>query len=418
VIFFVGPSGRQHRGLFIATVALLIAALVALVVRVVGSDDGVQDDGSGAVDIAARVGLRETTKTWGAVPFDYDRDGDADLLLGRHGHPATLFRNDDGHFSAVSAKAISFPHTDRHGCAAGDVNGDGRPDLYCAHGAQKGTVEKRNELWIQQADGSYVDRAGAYGVTDPLGRGRRPVFIDVNHDRFADIYVVNAAERSDNKPTPARLFLNVDGKRFRPAPEYGVDTTGSGGCVQAADVDGDGWQDLFVCGREKPAGIRIYRNEQGKGFSDVSAAMDVPTGGKSVARLADLDGDGVLDLVTLAKDELVVLLRTGGRFRRAFAMPLSDGGRVVAGDADGDGRLDLYVLQASADANPDDFILLNRGDGRDFTRVPVPAARGRADDVVPIDVDGDRRAEFVVLNGEGLKVKPGRVQVIAVPERR
>ncbi len=78
-----------------------------------------------------------------------------------------------------------FPGRDRHGCATGDFNGDGRPDIYASIGACAGTCTAPKELWIQTADGSFVDRAAEFGITDPGGRGRQPITLNANGDGLA-----------------------------------------------------------------------------------------------------------------------------------------------------------------------------------------------------------------------------------------
>jgi hypothetical protein len=80
------------------------------------------------------------------------------------------------------------------------VNVDCRDDLYCAKGAHGGTVEKWSELWIQRRDGTFVDRARAYGVQDVWGRGRRVAFLHLNRDRYPDLFVGNDTPRRDGGP--------------------------------------------------------------------------------------------------------------------------------------------------------------------------------------------------------------------------
>ena len=153
------------------------------------------------------------------------------------------------------------------------MNGDGLIDGYCTIGTDFGTSYATNELWIQQPIGGFVNMAAAYGVEDGYGRGRTTTFVDVNHNGYPDLFVVNQAPRPDGIPTSNRLFINQGGTSFRSAPEYGVDqelgTTPGGGCAQAVDVNNDGWQDLLAC---TSAGLRLYLNNGGTSFTDVSTA--------------------------------------------------------------------------------------------------------------------------------------------------
>ena len=152
-----------------------------------------------AREVADRAGIAETTRTWSANVHDFNGDGWDDVLIVRHNEaPARLYRNDGGTFAEVNWGLFHQPgipenpdEADRHDCAWADVDLDGRSDVYCTLGAEHGTVTKTNELWMQHADGTFVDRAAEYGVTDPLGRGRHATFIDVNRDPYPDLYVGN-----------------------------------------------------------------------------------------------------------------------------------------------------------------------------------------------------------------------------------
>ena len=63
------------------------------------------------------------------------------------------------------------------------MNHDGRLDLYCAVGAEKGTALKANELWLQQPNGQFAAKLN-FGAEDPSGSSRYPKFFDLDHDGF------------------------------------------------------------------------------------------------------------------------------------------------------------------------------------------------------------------------------------------
>jgi len=362
--------------------------------------------------------------TYGAFPYDYDNDGLQDVLMAPHnvtGGPR-LFRNDGGgHFTHVfkggfiSRSPSGQIRNDRHGCAWGDVDNDGLPDLFCTMGANHGTLtDKANELWIQQQGGGFVNQAVAWGVTDPLGVGRGAAFLDVNHDGFLDPFVTNHT-RSDGQASPNRLYINQGGASFRDAPEYGLDVElgalpGNQTCDQVVDFNQDSWPDLFVCGH---TGLKLYRNDSGKSFTDVTGSSGLATGAWRHAVLADLNHDGLLDITGIngATSQFWIQLGTGpGTFGpRVVTRTITAGRQVGIGDMNGDGNQDVYIV--TGNLNPD-ILLLGSGDGRNFTeQASLPQAlSGAGQSVTPFDYDQNGTMDMIVMNGDGTD---GPVQLLS-----
>jgi len=123
----------------------------------------------------------------------------------------------------------------------------------------------------------------------------------------------------------------------------------NGSGVAAGDVDGDGLCDLYFCGLDGPN--VLYRNLGGWKFEDVTVTAGVacPALDATGAVLADIDGDGDLDLVvnSLAGGTHVFINDGQGHFASQTNMPplnYQRGGTSLAlADIDGDGDLDLYV---------------------------------------------------------------------------
>ena len=128
--------------------------------------------------------------------------------------------------------------------------------------------------------------------------------------------------------------------------ENSLRTSGSG--VSAGDIDGDGWCDLYLCGMERPNAL--YRNLGNGRFEDITAAAGVACPGQFTtgSLLADVDGDGDLDLLVNSLGGGTRLFLNDGRGKFTEA---ADSGLVrrfgstsmAMGDMDGDGLLDLYV---------------------------------------------------------------------------
>lgn len=353
-------------------------------------------------EIGKAAGLPGATPSYSVAVRDADGDGWQDLLIVHHGSPAVLYRNAGGSGFEIAFKFVDRLHheIDRHDCAWGDVDRDGLDDLYCVKGARVGTAEKHNELWMQRPDGSFVDRANAFGVLDRWGRGRRTSFIDLNHDAFPDLFVGNSYPRQDEHTSPNRTFINVGGKRFREV-DLGLTREVAAFCVQVTDVDGDGWDDVLVCERR---GLALYLRADGR-FVDSTERYSIPRAHATWARLADLDRDGDRDLTIVTERTLSVRPRVGrSRFGKpTLHRPLENGHGLAIGDIDGRDGPDLWIVEGCVgDKNVDDLLLLNDGKAKAWRRRPTPShVRGCGDVAAAIDFDHDGAAEFAVLNGSG-----------------
>jgi hypothetical protein len=391
------------------------------------SDDDDDDDAtSGPIeDIADRVGIRETTRTYGSLVFDYDSDGWPDILVQRHSRPAHLYRNAEGRFRRV--KSVVFGKGDRHRCSAADLNDDERIDLFCAIGGVNGSEAKRfpNELWLQQPDGTFENDGDRPDLADPYGRGRQSALFDMDHDGDVDMFVGNVSPRIDSHTSQNRVFLNEGGARWRSAPQLGLDQElsvgGSGGnnfpqgCIERLDADDDGWEDLLLCAKgpqDDAQRLYLFRNDHGRRFVDVSETAGL-TGLALDGAVFDMNDDGQPDIVSVDPLGLTVWFQADGRFRPAYRLRTRGGLRVAVADADGDDDPDIYLQRGKIDfGDVADSLLINRGSSDAFRSIPIPAFKGmgRADDVVPIDHDRDGRWEFLVLNG--LSEEPEPVQLL------
>jgi FG-GAP-like repeat/Peptidase M10 serralysin C terminal/Calx-beta domain/FG-GAP repeat len=169
--------------------------------------------------------------------------------------------------------------------------------------------------------------------------------------------------------------------------------------IAAGDIDGDGDLDLFVA-NSGSADVSVLLNN---GTGSFSAAPDVATGlnSRSIA-LGDLNGDGRLDFVAsnASANTLSVLLGNGaGGFANALGSPVGVGGApftVVLADLDGDGDLDIAVTNVGANTVS---ILLNSGSAAFTPAAGSPIAVGSFPrGIAAGDLDGDGDKDLVVGN--------------------
>ena len=236
------------------------------------------------------------------------------------------------------------------------------------------------------------------------------------------------------------LYDNQDGKLVARGPELGIDRVGTGLGVVASDIDQDGWPDLFVANDGMPN--LLWHNDGQGAFRDVAAERGVavdadglPKAGMGVAA-ADLDGDGDEDLlvVNLNRETDSLHLNRGGRFsdgtRRAglalASRPLTRFG-VGWYDFDQDGLLDLYqacgrVQRQEQSLAPDPYAepnLLQRGLPEMRFEEVLPRG-GTATALIASsraaafgDVDGDGAVDVLVVNRDG----PAHLLLNRAPER-
>ena len=323
--------------------------------------------------------------------------------------------------------------TGPHGLAIGDVNGDGREDLYvCEPGGLP------NRLLIQQADGSLRDESALSGI-DYLEASASALWIDLDNDRDLDLvlasgrYILSAI--NDGQAHFKTLQIHESQSMFR--------------SLSAIDVDQDGLLDLFACGYYARFGDRLglgrpmpyhdanngVRNvllrNTGSGFKDITEEVGLNQNNQRFSYAAaweDFDNDGDMDLYVANDFGRNNLYRNdGGRFvdiaASAGVEDISAGMSVSWADYNGDGWMDLYVgnmfssagnriafqrqyrdgdalgsFQRHARGNS---LFLNQGDGTFLdTSLEAGVTRGRWSWSSPfVDWNNDGWEDILVANG-------------------
>ena len=402
----------------------------------------------------------------GGALLDYDGDGDLDVYLvqggrlegGTGGEPPLLdrlYRNDlavaaedrlEPRFVDVTAASGIVSDGYGMGVATGDVDGDGWTDLYVLDfGA--------NRLLRNQGDGTFRDVTEESGTGD-RGWGTSAAFLDYDLDGRLDLYVANYTDftlgahkgcRSRTgaldycsplayNPQVDRLYHNLGGHRFEAVSVgSGIGTVaGSGLGVVAADLDADGWPDLYVANDQMPNWL--WRNNGDGTFAEGASLAGVAVNGEGRAEAGmgvaagDFDGDGDEDLIvthlnretnTLYRNDQPGFFEDGSMASGAGPPSWQSTGFGVAWlDFDNDGWLDLASANGAVkrleplvrrgDPHPlhqPNMLLRNLGGGvlRDVTAEAGEAfARSEVSrGLAAGDVDNDGDADLLITNNNG-----------------
>jgi hypothetical protein len=293
-----------------------------------------RNDGGGVFSDATTAPLDDGE--WGrAVAWgDYDNDGDLDLFLAKGNSGTKLFRNDG---AGAFADVTSGPLVSPGAIQAGawgDYDNDADIDLYLA------AFGTQNKLIRNDGSGIFAD-ATSYPVDDP-NYGYAFAWGDYDNDGDLDIYLANASFMGATN----KLFRNEGGGTFSDVTTPPLDDVGFGRCTAWGDYDNDGDLDLYLV--NDGSANKLFRNDGGGTFSDATAGPLGDTLAGFAAAWGDYDNDGDLDLYLANWGYPNKLFRNkgGGVFVDATSGPLADagaGGGVAWGDYDNDGDLDLFL---------------------------------------------------------------------------
>ncbi len=275
---------------------------------------------------------------------DIDNDGLSDVFLTGNQVPAKLYRNlGNMQFLDITEKA-NLDHMGRGwytGTSMADINGDGYLDIYISKSGMEAPDDRKNLLFINQGDGSFVEMAKEYGI-DHQGFAVNGTFFDYDRDNDLDLYLVNqgpvklksgnARSLRQNRHADAGdvLFENI-GNRF-------VDVTEKAGLyssvigfahgVSVGDINEDGWEDIFVSNDFFEYDY-LYINNQDKTFKQTIKEATKHISYYSMGNdLADYNNDGLLDIVVLdmiAEGNRRLYANLGGMNLTKFRSHLNNG---------------------------------------------------------------------------------------------
>ena len=335
------------------------------------------------------------------------------------------------------------------GVAIGDVNNDGRPDIFFT------SNQNENQLYINKGNWKFEEVAEKSGLTSTHHWHTGVTMVDINGDGWLDIYVCNSGEiEGDDRAN--ELYINQKNGQFKEeAHEYGLDDHGQSTQAVFFDYDHDGDLDCFILNnsnksvesfgysnqlrsiRDPENGDRLYRNDNGK-FTDVSSSAGIY--GSAIAfglgvTVGDLNNDGWEDLY-ISNDfferDYLYINQHNGTFKEVIGDAMGHMSQGSMGsdmaDINNDGWLDLFTTEMLPESdyrlkttikfdeyntvnakNQLDYhhqftsncLQLNNGDGTfsDIAQLSGADATGWSWGALIFDLDNDGWKDLFVCNG-------------------
>jgi tetratricopeptide (TPR) repeat protein len=242
------------------------------------------------VDVASASGVRSFSGAGGVIVDDFDNDGRLDILTSNTNscEPMQLFRRgDNGMFVERTAEAGLSGQLGGLNLNQTDYNNDGCLDVLLMRGGWD--LPQRRSLLRNNCDGTFTDVTVAAGLLTPVTSSQTAAWADIDNDGWIDLFV-------GNEDGPAQLFQNRrDGTFADIAASAGVQRSAFTKGVAAGDYDNDGFPDFYVS-NFRGANL-LYRNNHDRTFTEVAATAGVPGADRGFAAwFFDYDNDGRDDL--------------------------------------------------------------------------------------------------------------------------
>lgn len=197
-----------------------------------------------------------------------------------------------------------------------DINADGWLDIYVCRSGSPKAEERKNLLYINQKDGTFMEQAEIYGLADD-SYSTQAVFFDYDGDGFLDMYLLNHMHQLEGLNTPKRKKINGESpgtdKLFRNngigpnghptftdvSREAGILIEGFGLGVGISDFNQDGWPDIYVSNDFISNDILYINNGDGTFTNQIAKSIGHQSHNGMGVDLADINNDGLTDILVL-----------------------------------------------------------------------------------------------------------------------
>jgi hypothetical protein len=331
----------------------------------------------------------------GLAVADFNGDGKQDMAIANKtdGTVSILLGNGDGTFTAA-APLTAFPGGGANWVVAGDFNGDGKLDLAVANLSTNGTVTGGVSIFLGNGNGTF-------GAATSVQVGNGPFAIvagDFNRDGKLDLAVSNSVAG-----TVTILLGNGNGTFTPQAPiSVGSGASSDPSVIVAGDFNQDGILDLAVS-NQADSTVSILL---GAGNGTFSVQPPISTGGSGQPIgliVADFNRDGIPDLAAVNVTDVAIMIGNGSGGFTVTNTPTLTGSNLitgVAGDFNGDGKIDLLISDSNLGQV---FLLPGNGNGTFGAATAFPTAAG-AFGTATADFNGDGGLDLAITNGGATSV--------------
>ena len=192
------------------------------------------------------------------------------------------------------------------GVSMADIDGDGLTDIYVCNSGDISGDNKQNELFINNGDGTFTEKAEELGLAD-RGFSTHAAFFDYDKDGDLDVYLLNNSYqaigsfnlRKNERPIRDevggdKLYMNDDGVFKDVSVNAGIygSVIGFGLGVTVGDVNRDGWQDIYVSNDFFERDYLYINNQKGGFIESLTDQMKAVSAASMGADMGDLNNDG------------------------------------------------------------------------------------------------------------------------------